>query len=333
MPSHQSNNAESTEGDQGDHRDAAGQSEAPPVRECTTTDSVLHTATADASPAPIVPPDQQVVLLLVGLIGSGKSTFAQALERHFPQFHRCSQDDLGDRRSVEALARRSLRGGLSVIIDRTNFDESQRATWINIAHEFPNAVVWVLVFDTPYEVCAARVAERAGHPTITSPELGLQVLQRFRSQYRPPAPHEGYTRILHLKPSDLPDPEYSEAVVRDVMRRLQDTPEVVASLPPASGPRQYGGYRDFRGGYRGFGPPRRGFEPRGPSYRGRSSSSGAYRGVGTYQSTLQWNRALGGSEQGTPWQSHRDSASGGRRPYQPGRDAQFDPSQGDWRRS
>ena len=31
-----------------------------------------HTATVDASPAPIVPPNQQIVLLLVGLIGSGK---------------------------------------------------------------------------------------------------------------------------------------------------------------------------------------------------------------------------------------------------------------------
>lgn len=40
-----------------------------------------------------------------------------------PRFRRCNQDELGDRRSVEALARRSLREGLSVCIDRTNFDE------------------------------------------------------------------------------------------------------------------------------------------------------------------------------------------------------------------
>ena len=29
---------------------------------------------------------------------------------------------------------------------------SQRATWINIAKEMKNTAVWVLVFDTPYEV-------------------------------------------------------------------------------------------------------------------------------------------------------------------------------------
>jgi len=51
-----------------------------------------------------------------------QSTFAQALEEHYPQFRRCNQDDLGDRRSVEQLARRSLSEGKSVCIDRTNFN-------------------------------------------------------------------------------------------------------------------------------------------------------------------------------------------------------------------
>ncbi|KAI0690989.1 AAA domain-containing protein [Cerioporus squamosus] len=291
----------------------------------------VHTAAATgaANIAPIVPLDQQVVLLLVGLVGSGKSTFAEALERHFPQFQRCSQDELGDRRSVEALARRSLRDGLSVIIDRTNFDESQRATWINIANEFPNTSVWVLVFDTPYEVCAARVAERTGHPTITSPELGLQVLQRFRLQYRPPAPHEGYTRILYLKPSDLPDPEYSEEVVRDVMRRLQDTPEVVAS-PPAG---QHRSYRDYRGGFRGF-------EPRGHStYRGGSPSRGGYGGDarGMHQSNLPWTPSRTLRNQDVPSPSHwRGPANSARGPYHWQADARrsgYDPTQDNWRRS
>lgn len=52
-----------------------------------------------------------------------QSTFAHALERFFPEFRRCNQDDLGNRRKVEALALDSLRQGLSVCIDRTNIDE------------------------------------------------------------------------------------------------------------------------------------------------------------------------------------------------------------------
>lgn len=51
-----------------------------------------------------------------------QSTFAEALEAHLPRFVRCNQDDLGSRQHVEARARECLRAGLSVCIDRTNFD-------------------------------------------------------------------------------------------------------------------------------------------------------------------------------------------------------------------
>lgn len=87
-------------------------------------------------------------------------------------FRRCNQDDLGDRRSVETLARQTLELGLSACIDRTNFDAQwvhngqlcepqlnqsiparQRAHWIRIARDF-SVPVWVLVFDTPVQVCA-----------------------------------------------------------------------------------------------------------------------------------------------------------------------------------
>ncbi|KAF5316381.1 hypothetical protein D9619_006123 [Psilocybe cf. subviscida] len=80
------------------------------------------------------------------------STFAEALQHHYPHFHRCNQDDLGDRRAVEQLARECLQDGLSVCVDRTNFNAAQRAYWIDIAREFPGTKVWVIVFDTPYDV-------------------------------------------------------------------------------------------------------------------------------------------------------------------------------------
>ncbi|KAI0634719.1 P-loop containing nucleoside triphosphate hydrolase protein [Trametes polyzona] len=285
----------------------------------------------------LIPDGKQVVLVLVGLIGSGKSTFAEALERHSPHFRRCSQDELGDRRSVEALARRSLADGQSVCIDRTNFDESQRATWINIAHQFPQAEPWVIVFDTPYEICAARISERTGHPTITSPELGLQVLQRFRSQYRPPAPHEGYTRILYLTPSDCPDSGYTEADVWEVMRRLRESPEVVRVAPP---PFRQSGYR--HGGSFQHHNPRgrgRGFQPRGryaggglPSSRGGSYARGGHRGGYMYQSTLPWARQ-GEESSSTSAGSGYEHASDARRSgYQDGSRPEYDRTQENWKR-
>ncbi|OBZ78277.1 hypothetical protein A0H81_02671 [Grifola frondosa] len=237
----------------------------------------------------------QVVLLLVGLIGSGKSTFAEALEQHFPQFRRCNQDDLGgDRRKVEALARQSLRQGLSVCIDRTNFDPSQRATWINIAHEFPNTSTWVIVFDTPYEVCAARISERTGHPTITDAAQGLSVLARFRSQFRPPTAYEGYSRILNLRPSDHPSPEYTSTDISDILQRLRDSPSVTI---PASSNTGHPFQRSFRGR-----------DANSPSYRGTYRGGESFR-TGPRGSASPWSRpAQGAPRNGShPYASSSDN--------------------------
>ncbi|KAF8327735.1 uncharacterized protein EI90DRAFT_1679091 [Cantharellus anzutake] len=81
----------------------------------------------------------QVVLVLCGLVGSGKviifvsasshfllfplqSVFAQSLEHQYPNFLRCCQDELGSRRKVELAVRQALSEGRSIIVDRTNVD-------------------------------------------------------------------------------------------------------------------------------------------------------------------------------------------------------------------
>ncbi|KAG6381582.1 hypothetical protein JVT61DRAFT_176 [Boletus reticuloceps] len=72
---------------------------------------------------------EQTVLILVGLIASGKVdslllfiTVGIALESYFPRFRRCNQDDLGNRQQVEELAYHTLREGRSPCVDRTNFN-------------------------------------------------------------------------------------------------------------------------------------------------------------------------------------------------------------------
>ncbi|KAG2344055.1 hypothetical protein BDR05DRAFT_932659 [Suillus weaverae] len=176
----------------------------------------------------------RTMLILVGLVASGKSTFAQALERHFPQFRRCNQDELGTRQRVESLAHRTLREGLSPCIDRCNFDAMllrpiheniiayrQRSHWINIARQFPGTSISVIVFDTPYQVCSARLQERSSHPTIKDPQEGQSILARFASDLQFPQPNEGHDHILYLKPSDHPRPEYTGEDIGLILQRLQ----------------------------------------------------------------------------------------------------------------
>ena len=78
----------------------------------------------------------QQLVVLCGLVGSGKSTFARAVEQHDPNWTRCNQDELGRRQVVEKAALAALDEGRNVLIDRTNIDRRQRADWLLLADEF-----------------------------------------------------------------------------------------------------------------------------------------------------------------------------------------------------
>ncbi|KAF7370845.1 hypothetical protein MSAN_00718200 [Mycena sanguinolenta] len=221
----------------------------------------------------VIPAGKQVVLILVGLIGSGKSTFAQALQEHFPELVRCNQDDLGDRRAVEHLARLSLRNGSSVCIDRTNFDASDptgsklHASFQELQFGFLSSILqkmWVLyVFnhlrllglndDFLADLCLSssnasvifigwaafhsdklRLLLGTEHPTIKNPEDALSILDRFSSQYRPPSEEEGYDRILYLQPSEQ-EVEYSHSSLAAILQRIRDAPAVTPSVALSEG--------------------------------------------------------------------------------------------------
>ena len=75
--------------------------------------------------------EPQVLLILVGLPGSGKTTFAEALIQDHGDANprkrkwiRASQDDAPSRRrqECEAVTRNALRNGHNVIVDRVGFD-------------------------------------------------------------------------------------------------------------------------------------------------------------------------------------------------------------------
>ncbi|KAH7335567.1 P-loop containing nucleoside triphosphate hydrolase protein [Rhizoctonia solani] len=136
------------------------------------------------------------LIILCGLVGSGKSTFATALQREFPEFRRCNQDELGRREDVEREVCAALAQGLSVCVDRTNFDPGQRRTWIDIARQYPEVEIWGVTMDTPYETCHARLIERKDHPTLRTPEKAVEVLSRFSSQFIPINSNEGFNRYI-----------------------------------------------------------------------------------------------------------------------------------------
>lgn len=137
----------------------------------------------------------QELIVLAGVVGSGKSTLSTAWQHHLPvrairflqsvaaehshrqltlqnlgqDWVRVNQDDLGDRRTCEAAVRTALSQGMNVVVDRQNFDAGQRRTWLEIANEFPAVRVGGMVMGTPKEV---RVAVFHHSPGPSSGPLG-----------------------------------------------------------------------------------------------------------------------------------------------------------------
>ena len=137
-------------------------------------------ATTGTSTAPLgshVP----AFVVLVGLPGSGKSTFAKALARSRDEWTVIDSDETGGRRATEdaisnACREMAAKSSSRVVVDRCNVTAADRAALLDLAlpllpprysRERKTASSIVAVhFDVPAATCIERVAARVDHPSI-----------------------------------------------------------------------------------------------------------------------------------------------------------------------
>ena len=125
------------------------------------------------------------MLLLVGIPGSGKSTFATCLVDGKPWMYvRVNQDSLGNRSACEELAKKAIADGKCPIIDRCNFNKQQRKNFLDIAAKAGVPVDGV-VFRYPMALCVRRCQTRHDHETI-DPRDAQGIVQRMSEQFTPP---------------------------------------------------------------------------------------------------------------------------------------------------
>lgn len=138
------------------------------------------------------------LILLVGIPGSGKSTFAEKLMAIDPsKCIRINQDELKSRRACESATRAALRKSLCPIIDRCNFNSDQRRYFIDIAKEF-EVEVDCIVFKFSQSICLDRCLGRKGHPTVDHNNAAIVVHQIAKQLENPDTGTfnlEGITRL------------------------------------------------------------------------------------------------------------------------------------------
>lgn len=221
--------------------------------------------------------EEQYLVVLTGLIGSGKSTFARALVEHFPTWVRCNQDELGDRHAVAHAARTALLANRNVVIDRTNIDAKQRRTWLELARDIctpianpvsqvapvtevkTRRVVTVsLTLTIPIQVAEQRLRTRVSHETLPTPQEALKILPHFLRSYQKPSLDEGFDYLLAFPATKMslhPSKDEVEAILFHRLTQEYRTPGVLPERPPprVTGAARARGAASARGMARGSG--------------------------------------------------------------------------------
>lgn len=139
-------------------------------------------------------------VILVGLPGSGKSTFSEQLVKSDRSWVRLCQDEMEGRDALEnALGRVAKDCHSRLLIDRTNVKKNDRKKLLSLAFDPKGAVC--VHFDMSADECELRVSKRTDHPTIPYGG-GRGAVRSHRKDFEVPTCAEGFEEVLTISDFD-----------------------------------------------------------------------------------------------------------------------------------
>ena len=164
--------------------------------------------------------NRPTLVLLVGIPGSGKTTYAKNYIEQTPNIIHLSSDAIrkelyGDENIqgnpadvfslMQTRAVEALNNGIHVVYDATNITRKDRASIIDICPKFAQIechIIWA-----PIETCIERDANRER-------TVGKAVINRMLKKFQAPFYDEGIDEIKIVKPNKFSDTQYYYDVMR-----------------------------------------------------------------------------------------------------------------------
>jgi predicted kinase len=138
------------------------------------------------------------VVILVGLPGSGKSTFH--VQRFAATHVHVSRDNFPSTRNPgrrqATLLEEALTAGRDVVVDNTNLRVADRAPIIDAARRH-GATVIVYVFEADVAACRERNRRRQGRARV--PDVAIYAA---RKRLEPPSRAEGFDALIRVRTLD-----------------------------------------------------------------------------------------------------------------------------------
>lgn len=148
------------------------------------------------------------LIMMIGLPGSGKSTYAKMLMGVNPGCEYVSRDEVRYEYVTDQAhyfdhendvfkefcnrIDKFLLQDKMVIADATHLNIASRKKLLDKLQVIPDEITAIVV-NTPFEICFARNAERVGITRVPD-----KTMYSMRNNFRPPSPREGFTNIKYL---------------------------------------------------------------------------------------------------------------------------------------